>query len=108
MKFSMFIQPPRPTPRRITGEPDASTIVSPSTRKKFRAILETYLITSPHDQARHDRSHRRCGRRVGADRVEGGQRASGRRAGDARARGADAAGAQLPPPRPGEPARLAA
>src|SRR3954468_391309 len=47
MKFSMFIHPPKPTPRRTTGVPEASTIEAPSARRKFRDILETYLIASP-------------------------------------------------------------
>ena len=95
MKFSIFIQPPSPTPRRTTGEPAASTIVSPSTRKKFRAILETYLIASRHDQARDDRPHRRCGGCLGPDGFESRQRTIGRRAPDPRARRADAARARL-------------
>lgn len=34
MKFSIFIHPPNPAPRRITGLPSLSTIFSPETRRK--------------------------------------------------------------------------
>jgi hypothetical protein len=33
MKFSMFIQPPSPTPRRTTSVPSLSTTASPCVRR---------------------------------------------------------------------------
>ena len=39
MKFSMFIQPPRPTPASVTGWPESSTRRSPRTLIHFMMMF---------------------------------------------------------------------